>query len=164
MSKTRENLQAAFAGESQANRKYLAFAKKAEEENKKGLAKIFRVAAAGETVHALNHLNVLAGVGESMENIKQAIAGETYEITEMYPQFIATATEEKESQALVSFGGANKVEKIHQELFQKALDARGEVADQEYYVCGVCGFPSVDGAPDNCPICGSAKEKFTLVD
>jgi rubrerythrin len=164
MSKTRENLQAAFAGESQANRKYLAFAKKAEEENKQGLAKIFRVAAAGETVHALNHFNVLGGVSESMENLKQAIAGETYEITEMYPKFIEEAIGEKENKALISFGGANKVEKIHQELFQKALDENGEIADQEYYVCGVCGFPSEGEAPDHCPICGASKEKFSKVE
>jgi rubrerythrin len=164
MNKTQENLQAAFAGESQANRKYLAFAKKAGEEGKNGLAKLFRVAAAGETVHALNHLNVSGGVSESTENLKKAIAGETYEISEMYPKFIAEATEESENQALMSFGGANKVEKIHQELFQKALAENGDIEDKEYYVCGVCGFPSEGEAPERCPICGSPREKFSKVE
>ena len=109
MSKTQDNLAAAFAGESQANRKYLAFAAKAENEGKTGLAKIFRVAAEGETVHALNHLKAMGGVQETLENLRSAIKGETFEIETMYPGFIAEL-EAGETAARMSFTNAEKVE------------------------------------------------------
>ncbi|MFA7319774.1 MAG: rubrerythrin family protein [Parcubacteria group bacterium] len=165
MSKTEDNLAAAFAGESQANRKYLAFAAKAENEGHAGLAKIFRVAAEGETVHAFRHLGALAGVKETAENLKSAIAGETYEIETMYPQFIAEI-EEGETAAKMSFTNAEKVEEIHQGMFQTALsklEAGEEILDPDYYVCGVCGYPAEGEAPEVCPICGAPKGMFKKV-
>lgn len=165
MSKTEENLVAAFAGESQANRKYLAFAEHAESEGKTGLAKIFRVAAEGETVHAINHLKALGGVKTTKENLSGAIAGETYEIEKMYPGFIAEL-QEGEMAAKLSFTHAEKVEKVHQGLFKKALEKMEtgeEVAEEKYFVCGVCGYPVEGAAPDVCPICGAPKVKFSEV-
>lgn len=163
MSQTQENLQAAFAGESQANRKYLAFAKVAEKEGKPNLAKLFRVVAEGETIHALKHLGVLGQVGSSVENVKAAIAGETYEIETMYPQFIVEAQAENNGAAGISFVGANAVEKTHQAAFIKALEAvegGSDIEAKEYHICSVCGelFEGVE--PDNCPICKAPKEKF----
>jgi len=163
MSKTQENLASAFAGESQANRKYLAFAKKAESEGKKGLAKIFRVTAEGETVHALNHLKAMNEVKDSKINLAKAIEGETYEIEKMYPEFLEEVAEE-EVLAKISFVWAEKVEKIHRGLFQEAiakLEKNEDIQDEEYFVCGVCGYPAVGEAPVNCPICGAPKEKFS---
>lgn len=160
---TQENLLAAFAGESQANRKYLAFAKIAEAEGKKGLAQLFRVAAEGETVHALGHFSVAGGTEESMENLKKAIAGETYEFTQMYPQFLEEAKTEGNAQAVVSFQRANEVEKEHEKLFQEALEKNGDIAEKEYYVCDVCGHVEIGGAPEKCPVCGVPKEKFRKV-
>lgn len=165
MSKTQDNLAAAFAGESQANRKYLAFAEAAEKEGKVGLSKIFRAAAEGETVHAINHFKVLGGVKESKDNLQEAISGESYEIETMYPQFLSE-TEEGEAQAKLSFSNAEKVEKVHQGMFKRALEkleAGEDALEKEYYVCGVCGFPAEGVAPDVCPICGAPKEKFKLV-
>jgi len=167
MSKTTENLQAAFAGESQANRKYLAFAKKAEMENKPNLARLFRVAAEGETIHALNHLNALEGVKSSVENLAAAISGETYEVETMYPEFIAIANEEDVPAAKISMGGAAKVEAIHQVAFKKALEvvqSGNDVATGRYFVCQVCGYPATDEVPGHCPICGAPKEKFKSVE
>ena len=166
MSKTQENLAAAFAGESQANRKYLAYAKKAEDEGQSGLAKLFRVAAEGETVHALNHFRAMEGVKNTKENLEDALNGETYEIDEMYPKFIEEA-EEGENQAKISFDYANKVEKIHQTLFRKMqerMEKGEEIENSDYFVCPVCGFPSANEAPENCPVCGAPKEKFKRID
>jgi len=152
--KTQENLQTAFAGESQANRKYLAFAKKAEADGKKGLARLFRVAAEGETIHALGHLSVLGGVGDSKANLQAAIAGETHEFTEMYPRFIEEAEAEGDSAATLSFNRANEIEKEHARLFQEALAQDGDIAEQAYYVCGVCGHIEIGAKPEICPVCG----------
>ena len=166
MSKTNENLKAAFAGESQANRKYLAFAQKAAAEGNNGLAKIFKVAAEGETIHALTHLQNLAEVGSSDENLKTAIAGETYEIDTMYPAFIAEVEEADAAEAKIGFIRAKKVEEVHQKMFQEALAKleRGEEFEEKaYHICQVCGYPSETGAPDRCPVCGAEKEKFFLV-
>ncbi len=166
MSKTSENLKSAFAGESQANRRYLAFAKKAEEEGKLGLAKLFRAAAEGETVHALNHLQNAGEVKSSLENLKTAIEGEGYENSEMYPQFIKEAEQEGEEKAKTGFYGANEVEKIHEGLFKEALEKleKGkEVEVKEYFVCSVCGYPAVGAVPEKCPVCGVPKEKFQKV-
>jgi len=163
MSKTTENLQSAFAGESQANRKYLAFARKAESEGKLGIAKLFRAAAEGETVHALKHLQTLGAVKDTVENLKAAVAGETYEIDTMYPEFVALAQEEKETSAEFSFSQALKVEKIHQQLFRKALEKLengGDFDDADYYICPVCGYPALNEAPASCPICHTPKDKF----
>lgn len=160
---TQENLLAAFAGESQANRRYLAFAKKAEAENLPNLAKLFRAAAEGETVHALKHLNVAAGIKTTRENLEAAIAGETHEIEEMYPGFIRESETENNGPANISFTGALKVESVHQNLFQKALESLksgADIAAAEYFICQTCGFPALGGAPERCPICGQPGEQF----
>ncbi len=163
MNKTDKNLMVAFAGESQANRKYLAFARQAEAEGYIQVAKLFKAAAEAETVHALNHLKISGNVKSTLENLDDAVSGETYEFKEMYPGFIATAKEEKSKQAEWSFDIANKVEQIHSKLFQNALVAlkeKKELPKVEYYVCSVCGNTVEGEAPDKCPICGAPKEKF----
>lgn len=160
---TLDNLKNAFAGESQANRKYLAFAKKADEEGFQQVAKLFRAAAEAETVHAHNHLRVMGGVKSTKENIQEAIGGETYEFTKMYPQMIEEAKKEGNKQALQSFEIANKVENIHASLYQKALQNLGKNEAVDYYVCQVCGNTVEKAAPDKCPICGAAKTMFTRV-
>lgn len=163
MSKTQEGLKAAFAGESQANRKYLAFAAAAEKEGKTNLAKLFRAVAEGETIHALKHLATLGEVKSSVENVKAALAGETYEIESMYPEFIKAAQEEGEKAAEISFTGANEVEKVHQKQFTKALEkieVGEDIEEKEYHVCPVCGNLFDGELPDNCPICKVSKEKF----
>lgn len=158
-----DNLKNAFAGESQANRKYLAFSKKAEEEGFKQVARLFRAAAEAETVHAHNHLRVMSGIRSTKENIQEAIGGETYEFTKMYPQMIEEAKKEGNKQALQSFEFANKVEKIHADLYQKALKDLGKNETVDYYVCKVCGNTVEKEAPDKCPICGAAKSMFIKI-
>ena len=158
-----DNLKNAFAGESQANRKYLAFAKKAEDEGFKQVAKLFRAAAEAETVHAHSHLRVIGGVRSTKENVQEAIGGETYEFTKMYPQMIEEARKEGNKQALQSFEFANKVEKIHADLYQKALNNLGKNETVDYYVCQVCGNTVEKAAPDKCPICGASKSMFIKI-
>ena len=163
MSETEKNLKEAFAGESQANRKYLAFAKKAELENLKGVAKLFRAAAAAETVHAHTHLEVLNGVGPTLANLKEAYGGEHHEFTSMYPEFIKIAKAEKNNAALKSFHWANEVEKVHGELYKNAIEALesgGSVPEHDYYICPKCGYTVADSAPDKCPVCGAKKDEF----
>lgn len=163
MSKTQENLEDAFVGESQANRKYLAFAKVAEKEGKKNLAKLFRAVAEGETVHALKHLAVMGEVKDSVENLMSAIAGETYEIETMYPEFIAEAQADGEKSAEISFNGANKVEKTHQKELERALaeiESGEDLAEHKYYVCQVCGQLEIGEAPEHCPICNAPATSF----
>jgi rubrerythrin len=164
MAKTDKNLQDAFAGESQANRKYLAFAKKAEDEGYKQIAKLFRAAANAETVHALNHLRELGGIKSTKENLKEAIGGETYEFESMYPQMIADAETEGHKRALMSFNFANAVEQIHAELYQKALERLGKNPDIDYHVCQVCGNTVEGEPPDKCPICGALKKMFKKIE
>lgn len=166
MSKTQEGLKAAFAGESQANRKYLAFAEAAEKEGKTNLAKLFRAVAEGETIHAIKHLKTLGEVKSSIENVKAAISGETYEIETMYPEFIQAAQEEGEKAAEISFTGANEVEKVHQAKFKAALakvEAGEDIEEKQYHVCPVCGNLFDSELPDNCPICKVAKDKFVAM-
>jgi rubrerythrin len=163
---TQDNLQAAFAGESQANRKYLAFAAKAEAEGKPQIAKLFRAAAAAETVHAHAHLRVMNGVNDTKKNLQAAIAGEAYEFQTMYPEFIQQAEAEGNRAALTSFRNALAVEKTHHDLYSQALEAfqRGEdLPSAAMYVCDVCGHTVVGEAPDRCPVCGAAKTKFKAV-
>jgi len=163
MSKTDENLKAAFAGESQANRRYLAFAQKAEEEGATQAAKLFRAAAAAETIHALNHLRITGEIKATIDNLKTAVSGETFEFEKMYPEYIGTARQEGNKQAAWSFDVANKVEKVHAGLFQKAINAfenKSELANVDYYVCSVCGNTVEGTPPENCPICGAPKAKF----
>ena len=162
---TQDNLKEAFAGESQANRKYLAFAEKADKEGYKQAAKLFRAAADAETVHAMNHLRVLEGVGSTVDNLKAAISGETEEFEDMYPKFIKEAKSEGASDAaIVSFDVANQVEEIHAGLYQKALDSLGNNEDVDYYVCQICGNTVEGSAPDKCPICNAPKNKFNKID
>jgi len=165
MSKTLENLKAAFAGESQANRKYLAFAEKADKEGKPGVAKLFRAAAAAETIHAHAHLRLMKGIGSTEENLKEAIEGETHEFQSMYPEMMKDAEAEGENAILRYFGFANEAEKIHAELYTSALEAEGDTyADAEFYICSVCGHTQ-DGEPtDKCPICGAAPKAYAKVD
>jgi rubrerythrin len=164
MSKTENNLKDAFAGESQANRKYLAFAKKAEEEGYKQAAKLFRAAAEAETVHAHNHLRELKGVKSTKENLAEAISGETHEFTDMYPVMIEEAKSEGNNGAVRSFQIANEVEKIHAALYKKTLEALGSNAETEYSVCKVCGCTVEGEPPDVCPVCGAKKVAFYKVD
>jgi len=164
MAKTEQDLQDAFAGESQANRKYLAFAKKADAEGYKQVAKLFRAAAEAETVHALNHLKELGAIKSTKENLEEAIGGETYEFQKMYPQMILDAEKEGEKGARRSFDLANEVEKIHAALYKKALETLGKNGEVDYYVCEVCGN-TVEGAPpDKCPICEALKKMFKKVE
>lgn len=165
MSKTAEHLAEAFAGESQANRKYLAFAKKADEQGFPQVARMFRAAAEAETVHAHAHLRALKGVGDTVDNLKAAVAGETFEFENMYPAMIADAEAEGEKEALRSFTYANAVEKIHADLYQKLLDnLDGDLGDFAYYVCPVCGFTAEGEAPERCPVCNAKGERFIKVD
>ena len=161
--KTEGNLREAFAGESQANRRYLAFAKKADQEGYSQVAKLFRAAAEAETVHAHNHLRVLKGIKSTKENLQEAIGGETHEFKSMYPGMIEAAKSEKDDAAFQTFHFANQVEKIHAALYQKALDNLGKNAEVEYYVCSVCGNTVEGKAPDKCPICGMPASKFTKI-
>lgn len=162
---TQDNLKEAFAGESQANRKYHAFAEKAEQEGYFQAAKLFRAAAAAETVHAFNHLRVMGGVGSTADNLRSAIAGETAEFREMYPKFIEQAKKEKAPDAvLLSFDVANKVEKIHAGLYKNALDSLGRNKEVDYYVCSICGNTVENSAPQICPICNAPREMFKKVE
>lgn len=160
---TVDNLKNAFAGESQANRRYLAFAKKAEAEGFSQVAKLFRATAEAETVHAHSHLRVLGGIKSTKENIQEAIGGETFEFTKMYPQMIEEAKKEGNQQALQSFEFANKVEQVHAELFQKAVNNLGKNETVDYYVCQNCGYTVEKDAPDKCPVCGAMKKMFTKI-
>ncbi len=160
MLKTDQNLMDAFAGESQANRKYLAFAKKAEEEGYAQVAKLFRAAAAAETIHAHNHLKGMSGIKSTKENLMMAISGETYEFQKMYPQMITDAKTEGQDYALRSFSLANEVEKVHAALYKQALQSLGQNTTADYYVCSVCGFTAEGDAPDECPVCKARKQAF----
>ena len=164
MSKTEKNLMEAFAGESQANRKYLAFAGKADSEGHPQVARLFRAAARAETVHAHSHLRVLGGVKGTAENLEEAIGGETHEFESMYPQMIREAEAEGNSAARKSFEFANEVEKIHAALYQKALENLGKNADTEYHVCAVCGNTVEGEPPEKCPVCHAARKAFEKVD
>lgn len=164
MSKTTEDLKAAFAGESQVNRKYLAFAQKADEEGHHQVAKLFRAAAHAETVHAMNHFKAMGGIGSTAENLKAAIEGENYESVNMYPAFVADAEAEGEKKALRSFQWALEVEKVHERLYSGALEGLGkEMPEGDYYVCPFCGYTHFGWAPEKCPICGAAGTKFERI-
>lgn len=164
MSKTEKNLLDAFAGESQANRKYLAFAKKADAEGYPQAAKLFRAAAEAETVHAHAHLRTLDGVKSTAENLKEAIAGETHEFKEMYPEMIKQAQDEGNKAAERSFNYANEVEQIHAALYQKVLDNLENAEAADYYVCSVCGYTCENEPPDSCPVCNSKAKAFFKTD
>lgn len=165
MSGTTDNLKAAFAGESQANRKYLAYAKKAEKDGFPQVAKLFRAAAEAETVHALNHFDVLKGVNETAKNLEDAISGEYYEHTEMYPSFIEQAKKEGNKDALRSFNYANTVEKIHEAKYKEAAAAVAQGKDlpkKKLYLCPVCGNLEEE-PPERCKVCGTPGKEFKEV-
>ncbi|MGD8765107.1 MAG: rubrerythrin family protein [Desulfobacteraceae bacterium] len=164
MSKSEQNLKDAFAGESQANRKYLAFAEKADKEGYPQAARLFRAAAAAETVHAHAHLRALKGIGGTADNLKEAIAGETHEFKNMYPEMIDDAKAEDNKSALRSFEYANAVEEVHANLYQKALDNLDNQEVTDIYVCNVCGYTCEGEAPDECPVCKAKKKAFFKVD
>lgn len=164
MTKSEKNLQEAFAGESQANRKYLAFAKKAEDEGFKQVAKLFRAAAAAETIHAHNHLRELGGIKSTKENLAAAIAGEVFEFQKMYPQMIEDAKAENNTCALRTFSYANEVEKVHADLYKKALETLGKNREVDYYICQVCGNTVEGEAPEECPVCKAKKQAFRKVE
>jgi len=160
---TTKNLQEAFAGESQANRRYLAFAKKAEEEGLPGIARLFRAVAESETFHAHNHLKVLGGIKATLENLEEAWRGEKDEYTGMYPMFMDQAKRDGDSDALASFFWANEAEKAHAELYDKAVKAAKKGEDVEIgdlYLCQHCGYTVEGTPPDKCPACGKGKEMF----
>lgn len=161
---TEENLKNAFAGESQAHMKYMAFADKAGKEDLPNVARLFRANSFAEQIHATNHLRTLSGIGNTSENIKEAIEGETFEVEEMYPAYICVAEEQHEKGAETMTKWALEAEKVHAELYKKALESVESGKDMEaqpIHVCQVCGFTVEGEAPDTCPVCGSPKEKFT---
>lgn len=165
MSKTEGFLKEAFAGESQANRKYLAFAAKADQEGFPQIARLFRAAAEAETVHAHSHLRALNGIRSTKENLLEAITGETHEFKKMYPEMIEAAKAEGQKVAERSFSFANSVEKVHAELYQNLLDSLGKPQENySYYVCPVCGFTAEKQAPGNCPVCGTKGEMFKKIE
>lgn len=161
--KTAENLMAAFAGESQANRKYLAFAQKAEKEGYKNIARVFRAIAEAETIHALKHLEVAGKIGTTLENLSAASEGEHYEFTKMYPEFIELAREEKQDKALKTFQFANEAEKVHGKTFTelKALVEKGnDMEEKDVYLCPTCGWVGMEPVPERCPICNASAKVF----
>ena len=163
---TSENLKEAFAGESQANRKYLAFAKRAEQDGYPQVARLFRAAAEAETVHAHTHLRVMGGVKKTDENLQTAIDGEGYEFKQMYPKFLTEAKAEGNKPAVFSFKYALAVEEIHHGLYIDALNAVKSGKDlpaTNIFICPVCGNTVRGQAPDECPICGTAKDQFREV-
>ena len=165
MSKSEQSLKEAFAGESQANRKYLAFAAKADQEGYPQVARMFRAAAEAETVHAHNHLRALNGVKATKENLQEAIAGETHEFKKMYPEMLEAAKGEANKAAERSFNFANEVEKVHAALYQKLADNLGKTQENySYYVCPICGYTAEKEAPGTCPVCGTKGSMFKKID
>jgi rubrerythrin len=165
--KTEANLREAFSGESQANRRYLFFAEKADKEGLKQIARLFRAAAEAETVHAFNHFRVMDGVGSTFDNLNAGVIGEHLEFTRMYPPFIEQAKEDQSAAAERSFEWANAVEEIHYNLFQeatKALKEKQTLKEEPYYVCPVCGNTVLGKAPDKCPICGTVGKVFKKIE
>jgi len=161
---TLDNLKEAFAGESQANRTYLAFAQRAEKEGLTQAAKLFRAAADSETVHALKHLAALRKIGSTGENLKEAISGETYEFQSMYPRMIEAASGEDEKAARMSFENANAVEQEHAKLFGEILADLAGAPAVDYWVCQNCGHVHLDEAPEKCPVCGWSQRFFNKID
>ncbi len=158
-SKTLNNLMAAFAGESQANRKYTAYSKQAEADGKINASKLFKAAADAETLHALKHFEVAGKIHTTAENLKDAVAGETHEFTEMYPDFLKDAEAEGNQDAIRTITFAMKAEEVHAKLYQEALDNLDESEEIFYYLCPVCG--NIEKAvPDKCAICGVPGTSF----
>jgi len=164
MSKTIEDLKAGFAGESQANRRYLAFAKKADQDGYPQVARLFRAAAAAETVHAHNHMREMGAIQGIRENLQTAINGEHYEVVSMYPEFMQDAEAEGNKKVHTNFRWAWEAEKVHEALYRKALATLDEPVEEfDYYVCPVCGHTHERVAPDRCPICNTPGTRFEKV-
>ncbi len=158
-----QDLKDAFAGESQANRRYLAFAKKADTEGYPQIAKLFRAAAEAETIHAMNHFRVLGGVKTTEENLGVAVAGESYEYQTMYPNFFNDAKAENNRGAMGTFGDAMRAEKVHHDLYVSALEmvkSGKDLSTATVWVCPVCGNVEFGAPPDKCPICSTAGSKW----
>ncbi len=165
MSKSEDALKEAFAGESQANRRYLAFAAKADQEGYPQVARMFRAAAEAETVHAHSHLRALKGIRSTKENLEDAVSGETHEFKSMYPEMIEAAKADGNKEAERTFTYANEVEKIHAQLYTKLLDTLGTSQESyPYYVCPVCGYTAEKDAPDVCPVCGTKGKMFRRIE
>jgi len=165
MATTKENLKEAFAGESQANQKYRAFAKKAEQEGFQNIAKLFKTTAEAERIHAEGHFGALDGIGSTIENLKAAIAGETYEFTEMYPPMLKQA-EAENHKAKRMFKYAVEAEAVHAKLYKMALDAAEQGKDlnvSEIYLCPVCGHVEFGEPKEKCPVCGALPQKYVKV-
>jgi len=164
---TATNLKDAFAGESQANRMYTAFARKADAEGFKQIAKLFRAAAAAETVHALAHLRAMGGVKSTVENLQKGVDGEAHEFREMYPPFLAGAIADGHKAAEISFKYALAVEEVHHTLYSDALalaQAGKDLPPADIFVCENCGYTVAGEAPDRCPVCGASRPRFTKVE
>ncbi len=162
--KSEKNLNDAFAGESQAHMKYMAFGDKAERENLPNVARIFRANSFAEQIHATNHLRTLSGIQSTSENLQTAIEGETYEVEEMYPAFIKDAQEEQEPAAERMSIWAKAAEEVHAGLYKKAksaVDGGQDVDLESIHVCQVCGFTMEGESPEICPVCGTPKNRFT---
>jgi len=160
---TKSNLEASFAGESQAHMRYLVFADKAEREGFSNVARLFRAVAYAERIHATNHFKALKGLGETSENLQAAIDGETFEVEEMYPAYKSVAELQEEKRALRYMDFALEAEKVHADLYGKASDsvqAGGDVEFGEIHICEVCGWTVHGDAPDRCPLCNAKRERF----
>lgn len=161
--KTTDNLMAAFAGESQANRKYLAFANKAEKEGFPNVARLFRIIAEAETIHALKHLETAGKVGSTLENLTAALEGEHYEFEKMYPEFLKMAEEEVQNNAVRSFKLALEAEKVHGDLYAKVkalVEGGKDLGAEDLHLCPVCGWVGSDPVPERCPICNALAKSF----
>lgn len=165
MATTNENLQEAFAGESQANQKYRAFAKKAEKEGFVNIAKLFRTTAEAERIHAEGHLKALDAIASTAENLQAAIDGETHEFTEMYPPMVDQAVSDSHK-AKTMFKFAVDAEEVHAQIYSKALEAVKNGTDMDvsdFYLCPVCGYIELGAAPEKCPVCGAKQQVFTTI-
>jgi rubrerythrin len=165
MPTTEENLKEAFAGESQANQKYRAFAKQAEQEGLSTIARLFRLTAEAERIHAEGHLKALGGIGSTVDNLQAAIGGETYEFTSMYPPMVKQA-ETEGHRAKRMFGYAVAAEEVHAKLYQMALEAakQGKDLTADFYLCPVCGYIEMGKPEKSCPICGTLPAKFVMAE
>jgi rubrerythrin len=163
MTQTHDNLMAAYAGESQASQRYLAYAKKADQEGFTQIARLFRAAAAAESVHAGNHMRADDGVKSTLENLKVALGGEKYEVNSMYPPMLSTAQQEDQKKAVNSFNWALEVEKVHAALYSEAIENIDSTEEYDYTVCPICGYTHKGPAPEKCPVCGALGSKFEII-
>ncbi|MFN2292413.1 MAG: rubrerythrin family protein [Anaerolineae bacterium] len=162
---TTENLKSALAGESQAHIKYLAFAAQAEKEGRPNIARLFRAIAYAEEVHAINHLRELGGLGDTVANLEAAIAGENFEVEEMYAAYLSVADTQEEKGARRTMNYAMEAEKIHAEMYaqaKEAADAGDDIEAGEVYICPVCGFTHIGEPPERCPVCKAKQDRFRV--